>query len=210
MPQARKKKAPITASASSKTSSSPNSSRRLIRQFHVLLKQQTKLRSLDSGPQSSASLADVERKIEALGGLKAYQRMSQIGQGNDRGGGSEKVLVAWLREMGVLGAACTEKLRWVKPAKAFERSMKPHHGMFRLLEVGALKPDNYKSCATWIDATPMDLHSQHPSIMEQDFLLMDEAENHERWNIISLSLVLNFVPEPKDRGKPIIHPCSCC
>ena len=69
-----------------------------------------------------------------------------------------------------------------------------------LLEVGALKPDNYAACEGWIDVTPIDLHSQHPSIMEQDFLLMDPEEHREQWDAISLSLVLNFVPNARDRG----------
>lgn len=34
-----------------------------------------------------------------MGGLAAYQRMSTIGQGKDRGGGSEKVLIDWLRTL---------------------------------------------------------------------------------------------------------------
>lgn len=46
----------------------------------------------------------------------------------------------------------------------------------------------------------MDLRSRHPSILEQDFLLLNEDEHREKWNILSLSLVLNFVPEAKDRG----------
>lgn len=29
---------------------------------------------------------------------------------------------------------------------------------------------------------------------------MNEAEHREQWDLISLSLVVNFVPEPKDRG----------
>lgn len=47
---------------------------------------------------------------------------------------------------------------------------------------------------------PIDLRSNHPLIQEQDFLLMDETEHRDRWDVISLSLVLNFVPDPKDRG----------
>jgi 25S rRNA (adenine2142-N1)-methyltransferase len=70
--------------------------------------------------------------------------------------------------------------------------------------VGALKPDNYASC-TWIDNTPMDLNSRHPSIIEQDFLLLNEEENNEKWDLISLSLVLNFVPEALDRGLCMSH-----
>lgn len=71
----------------------------------------------------------------------------------------------------------------------------------RLLEVGALKPDNYRAYSSWIHCTPMDLRSRHPSIVEQDFLLMDQDEHKDKWDVISLSLVLNFVAEPKDRGQ---------
>lgn len=52
-----------------------------------------------------------------------------------------------------------------------------------------------------MDVTPIDLHSRHPAIQEQDFLQMSEDDNREKWDLISLSLVVNFVPEPKDRGK---------
>jgi hypothetical protein len=48
--------------------------------------------------------------------------------------------------------------------------------------------------------TAIDLHSRHPSILEQDFLLMDHSEHREAWDAISLSLVLNFIPDGKDRG----------
>lgn len=70
----------------------------------------------------------------------------------------------------------------------------------RLLEVGALKPDNYRTCTRWIQNTPIDLRSRHPAIKEQDFLLLDPTENEKKWDAISLSLVVNFVPGAKDRG----------
>lgn len=43
----------------------------------------------------------------------------------------------------------------------------------------------------------MGLHARYPKIMQQDFLTMEVTEN---WNAISLSLVVNFVPSPVDRG----------
>jgi len=46
----------------------------------------------------------------------------------------------------------------------------------------------------------MDLHSRHPQIMEQDFLTMDIDAHESKWDAISLSLVVNFVPSPADRG----------
>jgi len=179
MPKTRKKKTPVTNTDKATSSSNPHSSRTVIRRFHVLLKKQ---RQLKLAPSTDAQeLRDVEREIEEMGGLAVYQRMSSVGQGNDRGGGSEKVLIQWLIDMGLQKREGKRKLK--------------------LLEVGALKPDNYGMCTSWIDTTPMDLRSRHPSILEQDFLLMDEDENRGRWDIISLSLVVNFVPDVKDRGR---------
>ncbi|OCH95320.1 hypothetical protein OBBRIDRAFT_720830 [Obba rivulosa] len=197
MPKAvkRKRKAPVTARLNdarpvgpSGSSSKPQSTRTVIRRFHVLIKRQAQLSALlkqrkfhSNVEDTRKELFDVEREIGELGGLEAYQTMSSIGQGNDRGGGSERVLVGWLKE-----------LRLHEDRK---------DGCLRLLEVGALKPDNYASCTSWISVTPIDLHSRHPAIVEQDFLLMSEEEHRGTWDIISLSLVINFVPDAKDRGR---------
>lgn len=118
-----------------------------------------------------------------MGGLEAYQRMSTIGQGSDRGGGSEKVFIGWMNELSVC-----EKFTETKEK-------------MRLLEVGALRHDNYSSCSSWIDVLSIDLHSCHPNIQEQDFLLMNENDHRSKWDAISLSLVLNFAPEARDRGQ---------
>ncbi|KAI0371751.1 hypothetical protein BV20DRAFT_965020 [Pilatotrama ljubarskyi] len=197
MPKARKnkRKAPVTVagpsdrpSQPSGSSSHPQATRTIIRRFHVLIKRQTQLQQIIRGKHqdvtaAKAELDAVEREIEELGGLEVYQRMSSIGQGKDRGGGSEKIFIQWLRELNM------------------PEILKKSGSQLRLLEVGALKPDNYASCATWIDVAPIDLHSRHPSIQEQDFLLMDPAAHRENWDAISLSLVLNFVPDAKDRGR---------
>ncbi|KAL4074682.1 putative methyltransferase-domain-containing protein [Scleroderma yunnanense] len=184
MPKVRRKKVPVTSDRKNTTSSSsnPHTTRTIIRRFHVLLKRQEQLKRGPSTALHAAELKEVEKDIEEMGGLAAYQRMSDIGQGSDRGGGSEKVLIKWLVDMG----------------------LSPEHSIpnrRRLLEVGALKPDNYASCSSWLDVTPIDLRSRHPAIREQDFLEMDVDENMGKWDIISLSLVLNFVPEPRDRGR---------
>ncbi|KAI0747872.1 nucleolus protein [Daedaleopsis nitida] len=202
MPKTRKnkRKAPVTSPARpsdrscqpSGSSYRPQATRTVIRRFHVLLKRQGQLQRVIQDAKQHAKaetlsaqneLSSVEEEIEALGGLAAYQRMSTIGQGKDRGGGSEKVLIAWMREL--------------KLPEEVNACKTPLH----LLEVGALKPDNYASCGAWLDVTPIDLHSQHPSILEQDFLLMDIEEHRGKWDVISLSLVLNFPPNPTDRGQ---------
>lgn len=198
MAKSRKKKTPITRSTNINSSSSPHSSRTVIRQFHVLLKRRAQLQAPRTQAASDAKeLADVENRIAELGGLERYQQMSFIGQGNDRGGGSEKVLIGWLKDRNMNSEGCS-KLRCLPSLAKSHNS--PLTGWSRLLEIGALKPDNYGPCSSWIDCTPMDLRSRHPSILEQDFLLLDENEHRASWDVISLSLVLNFVPEPKDRG----------
>ena len=68
--------------------------------------------------------------------------------------------------------------------------------------MGALKPDNYAECSRWMEVTPIDLRSNHPHILQQDFLEMDLEGNTGEWDAISLSLVVNFVPEPPERGMP--------
>lgn len=100
MPKARRRKTPITSQPIACTSSnSPQATRNTIRKFHVLLKQQAQLRK--ATVRNAAAIAAVEQQISELGGLELYQRMSSVGQGHDRGGGSEKVLIQWLKEMGL-------------------------------------------------------------------------------------------------------------
>jgi 25S rRNA (adenine2142-N1)-methyltransferase len=111
----RKRKTPIassttaTVSAKSSTSSSkPQATRTVIREFHVLLKRQTFLQKRLAQQGSSTQHGDIEkelegieRRIEELGGLEGYQRMSAIGQNDDRGGGSHKLFIEWMKEEGV-------------------------------------------------------------------------------------------------------------
>lgn len=77
----------------------------------MLLKKRAQLQGSLHDSDNEA-LVHVEREIEELGGLAAYQRMSSIGQGDDRGGGSEKVLISWLREMGMASGVSGSKLRY--------------------------------------------------------------------------------------------------
>ncbi|KAK2467071.1 hypothetical protein APHAL10511_001329 [Amanita phalloides] len=182
MPSVRKRKTPVTDHRVARhTSPSSKSTRATIRQYHVLLKRRAYLLTKQSDAIAQQVLAEVDQKLEELGGLEAYQHMSVVGQDGTRGGGSERVFIDWLKDLGIAARLAGQKLG--------------------LLEVGALKPDNYRTCSSWLDCTPIDLRSQHPSIREQDFLLLDENENHEYWDLISLSLVLNFVPKPNDRGR---------
>lgn len=205
MPKARKRKNPIVDVVPANTSSASTaaqSCRTTIRRYHVLLKQQRNLEN-SNDPSRTLALAEIKRELEKLGGLERYQELSSLGQREERGGGSEKVLISWMKDLDFHTLHKGKgKLRCVCTFREMYEVLICH----RLLEVGALKPDNYKSCSTWIDWTPIDLHSRHPQIQEQDFLKMSLKEHRQKWNAISLSLVLNFVPVPNDRGMRVT-PC---
>ena len=115
----------MTSLRSTTSSSKPQSSRGVIRQFHVLLKEQAKLRATNGDP------ADVQSRIDELGGIEVYQSMSAIGQGNDRGGGSEKIFIGWLKELN-LHKSCPPKLKYAH----YLASLSITQLRFRLLEVG--------------------------------------------------------------------------
>jgi 25S rRNA (adenine2142-N1)-methyltransferase len=79
-----------------------------------------------------------------------------------------------------------------------------------MLELGALLPNNYEACKSWIENHPIDLNSRHPEIVEQDFLQRPRpTSDAERFDVISCSLVINFVPDPKDRGEWRLYGHSC-
>ena len=88
----RRRKLPVTITERHGSSSTPRTSRTIIRKFHTLLKQQKSA--------EGDTLTDINRELEKLGGLEKYQHMSCIGQSSDRGGGSEKVLIEWLKQKG--------------------------------------------------------------------------------------------------------------
>jgi 25S rRNA (adenine(2142)-N(1))-methyltransferase, Bmt2 len=94
MPRTRRRKLPVTVSEKHGSSSTPRTSRGVIRKFHSLLKRQK------TAEEDGDTLVTVNREMEKLGGLEMYQRMSCIGQSSDRGGGSQKILIGWLRQLG--------------------------------------------------------------------------------------------------------------
>jgi 25S rRNA (adenine2142-N1)-methyltransferase len=161
-------------------------SRTIIRTHHRLQKEHAA--ALKRGDSSSAE--EIARAIEKNGGIKMYQAASKQGQAKDRGGDSSKLLVDWLQQSKVLDP------------KARDRRRADNAGL-RCLEVGALSTKNEISKYTSvIDMTRIDLNSQGPGIEKQDFMErpLPTCED-ERFDIISLSLVLNYVPDAVGRGE---------
>ncbi|RLV90398.1 25S rRNA [Spathaspora sp. JA1] len=130
-------------------------------------------------------LAQIDSEIEQRGGIEAYQSASTEGQTTKRGGDSSKRLVDWLRE-------------------------EPYSGRLdnvNALEIGCLSPHNVIStCGIFKDIVRIDLNSQDPLIFEQNFMERPLPKNDsEKFNLISCSLVLNFIPSPQERGEMLIR-----
>ncbi|KAF4549392.1 25S rRNA (adenine(2142)-N(1))-methyltransferase-like protein [Elsinoe fawcettii] len=129
---------------------------------------------------------ELKRQIAEQGGLTSYQHASLLGQSEERGGDSSKVLVDWMTVR-----------------------VKNDNHVLRVLEVGALSTSNACSKSKAMAVTRIDLHSQQPGITEQDFMERPlPVTNEDKFDIISLSLVLNFVPDKEGRGQMLLRTCS--
>lgn len=172
------------------TSISRKATRTLINQIHTLEKR--KRQAAHNGDKNAE--ARIAAEIAAIGGLKRYQQASLQGQRNDRGGDSSRILMDWLKpiESGLKNFGTADPGR-----------------RLHMLEVGALSITNACSQSGIFDIERIDLNSQGEGILQQDFmerpLPMSESE---QFDIISLSLVLNFVPEPSDRGDMLLRTLS--
>lgn len=156
---------------------SSKATRTLIRSHHQLLK--ARAQALQAGDE--ARVSSIDAQIHANGGLESYQVASKLGQSMERGGDSSKTLIDW-----------------VKPQLSEWSTALPK---LRVLEVGALSTKNTCSQTPALDVTRIDLNSQEPGILKQDFMERPlPSTNEDRFHLISLSLVLNFVPDPTGRG----------
>ena len=155
---------------------SRKASRTLINKHHQLEKERRQ--AIAKGDNSSALKLAAE--LEQLGGIDQYQKASLQGQSTDRGGDTSKILLEWL------------------PLEELKKS----NTRLRLLEVGSLSTRNACSTSGVFDVTHIDLNSQEPGITQQDFMERPlPADTTEKFDMISLSLVLNFVADAAGRGE---------
>ncbi|KAH7193421.1 putative methyltransferase-domain-containing protein [Fusarium flagelliforme] len=167
----------------SSRSMSRKASRSLINTHHQLEKQ----RRQAAAKGDKATETRLATEIDKLGGLDHYQKASLQGQSLDRGGDTSRVLLEWL------------------PMADLKKRAQPLH----MLEVGALSTRNACSTSGAFSMKHIDLNSQEPGITKQDFMERPlPKDDSEVFDIISLSLVLNFVPEAEGRGQMLLRTLS--
>lgn len=165
---------------------SSKATRALINAHHQL----HKARAAAVAANNSSLVGELDEQLQNLGGLEAYQAASLTGQRQDRGGDSSEKLVEWLREHNLIRTT---------PCPLAVPSL-------RVLEIGALSSRNAisKMIGRGIETVKrIDLHSQEPDQIEEiDFMQLPVPESDEaKFDIVSLSLVLNYVPDVSQRGQ---------
>ncbi|KAJ3540875.1 hypothetical protein NM208_g4862 [Fusarium decemcellulare] len=169
--------------AKSSRSMSRKASRSLINAHHQLEKQRRQAAAKGDKDAESRLASEVAK----LGGLDHYQKASLQGQSLDRGGDTSKVLLEWL------------------PVS----DLRKRHQPLKMLEVGSLSTRNACSTSGIFAMQHIDLNSQEPGIKQQDFMERPLPKNDsDVFDIISLSLVLNFVPEAEGRGQMLLRTLS--
>ncbi|KAK3717756.1 25S rRNA (adenine2142-N1)-methyltransferase [Vermiconidia calcicola] len=172
------------ASTKPQASLSKRATQYLIRSHHELNKQLAKAKARGYEHE----ITSLQKHISNLGGLKSYQLASIQGQSNERGGDSSTVLLEWLEDL--------------KPVLAAGQKL-------RMLEVGALSTKNACTRSGMFDIQRIDLNSQSEGIVQQDFMKRPLPQYYtDRFDIISLSLVLNFVPSEPGRGDMLKRTCQ--
>ncbi|OMJ27984.1 25S rRNA [Smittium culicis] len=200
------------------------------RQFHESSHQNSsKPAALDQSALSDEVIEENEilKKLDLLGGLNEYQKASILGQSKLRGGDTSRWLVKVLLKLRKKRSTCAT----IKPINKSspDISAAKRNDKFKLLDVGCLDPFNYKKEFSWINPVCIDLNSQHHKIIKMDFLSVPisthhpqlPADNYSRnseaqspndekscagpFDIVSLSLVVNFEGDVIKRGEMLRH-----
>jgi 25S rRNA (adenine2142-N1)-methyltransferase len=161
--------------AAVKAEKEPSAHSRLIANFHTIEK---KLSQTTDEAEKKKLLAE----REALGGLKAYQDASLMGADSSKGGESGKWIVKALKE--VLGSE--------------RRDVK-------LLDVGSLSGTAFVKYP-WIKAKSIDINPRGDSVERIDFFKLPVlASEEDKYDVVSFSLVVNFVGDIQERGKMLLQ-----
>lgn len=127
----------------------------------------------------------VRNEIEMMGGLDAYQKASKLGEARHGNFSTAKWITKELKDRCILNS----------------------EEVLELLDVGALTA-NYK-LESQISCTSIDLNPQSSEIEKADFLFY-KVDCQQIYDVVSLSLVVNFTGVPFDRGNMLKRAVTLC
>lgn len=146
----------------------------LISQYHTISKQLRSEKDEDKKDYLNA-------KLISMGGLHSYQAASLRGGRIDQG----------------FSAAGKWLVKELKGLDSFTDNRR-----LKVLDVGAINGEVYQRFSRIMDVTSIDLISQSPLVTQQDFFDRPiPTADESRFDVICLSLVINFVTDPSARGR---------
>lgn len=152
--------------------------KRIISHLHQLNKAQhviDKNKQLTTKEKTN-QIKQIKKQIKEIGGLNAYQHVSKTAESLYGNFNSAKWVFQQLRTLNIL----------------------PKSGCLSLLDVGALDL-NYTAYSKHINCTSIDLNPQKPGISKADLCQYKVGETGI-YDVVVLSLVLNFSGDPAVRG----------
>lgn len=204
----------------------PQVERDLIDRYHVLQKQLSQIQvQVGDEKKNQERIKQIHEELEKLGGIEAYQTASLNGE--VAGGGFDSS--SWvLKELGFFFANLSQEqvLSKSKPSK-MTNSVPSSIKQLKLLDVGAIVhrypqdkvlatfQSNKLTQKTVLDVTSIDLNNSNDKRVKQiDFFDFAEqylsttpvpssspSSSSPCFDCIVLSLVINFVPDPRQRGE---------
>ena len=166
MGKKRKRSTPLVTGLKSR-----RKAREVTTTFHVLMQERERLE------REGKHLADIDRRIEAIGGRSTYQDASIVSTSFHK---TSKWVFSVLTEFGL------------RPKKGEPK--------MRVFEVGAINAQ-LLTCK-WMDVYAIDLLSRHPRIVERDFF---DVPPRRDYDVLVQSMVINNIDPASKRGEMLVR-----
>ena len=168
-------------------------SQKIVSTYHVLMKHREQILAKTIGlseSEKSEKIQAIDLKIKNMGGIERYQQASMYGASTHENAGFNASL-------------------WVTTELRRQKIMSGTSNL-KILDVGAID-DQYLSYKDFLEVTSIDINPQSKSVKKYDFFdfavdyIMGEKDmglggQNAPYDVIVLSLVLNFVGCPRRRG----------